>query len=376
MTTVPSRGVEEPPDPDGHSEWLVRGPTKQKILTAPGYPQPVPKPPRNTKSHVVKSTPTMGQGVFATRDIPLGEIIFAERPLLVSPRSMVNANLSAYNMADYMKIVMFEREQQLEAAVGRMDHDTKAKLMALMNSHLEDGSGPINGIVRTNGYAVRNFWDGDAEPDTKDPAHLRFCYTVVCDVGSRINHRSVYLFFHAFWRLLIHFLGSCLPNVTHAFKLSAFAMVFFAARDIKAGEQLFYSYGSTDQSASNRKSELAPYGITQCICSSCINATPETDTIRETYRSRLEEYKRQGMIWDRSGLGSVPEGTIDELLRYQRALVKEGLDTDPNYWDVFVPVLATAYQRSGKTREAIGVVQRLLRWREFKEEMEAMEESG
>jgi hypothetical protein len=137
----------------------------------------------------------MGQGVFATRDIPLGEIIFAERPLLVSPRSMVNMNLSAYNMEDYMKIVMFEREQQLEAAVGRMDPDTKARLMALMNSHLEDGSGPINGIVRTNGYAVSNFWDGDAEPDEKDPTHLPFYYTVVCDVGSRINHRSVYVFF-------------------------------------------------------------------------------------------------------------------------------------------------------------------------------------
>ena len=75
-------------------------------------------------------------------------------------------------------------------------------------------------------------------------------------------------------------------------------------------------YCGTEQSTSDRKAELAPYGITQCICSSCINATPETDTIHETYRSRLEEYKRQSMIWDRSGLGSVPRGTIDELLRY------------------------------------------------------------
>jgi hypothetical protein len=153
-------------------------------------------------------------------------------------------------------------------------------------------------------------------------------------------------------------------------------MVFFAARDIKAGEQLFYSYCSTGQSAANRKAELAPYGITQCICSSCINATPETDTIRETYRSRLQEYKRQSMIWDRSGLGSVPAGTIDELLRYQRAVLKEGLDAETNYWHVFVPVLATAYQRSGKTREAVEVVQKLMRWMEFKEGMEAMEGSG
>jgi hypothetical protein len=179
VTTVPSRGVGEPADPDGHSEWLVRGSTKQKILNEPGYPQPVPKPPGNIKSHVVKSTPTMGQGVFATRDIPMGEIIFAERPLLVAPRSLVPAKdmyfeLGAHNIADYAKIVMFEREKQLEAAVGRMDPDNKARFMALMNSHLEDGSGPIHGIIQTNGYGADNFWDGNVQPDENDPTHQYF----------------------------------------------------------------------------------------------------------------------------------------------------------------------------------------------------------
>ena len=89
MTTVPSCGIGEPADPDGHSEWLMRGPRKQKILSKPGYPQRVPNPPGNIKSHVVKSTPTMGQGIFATRDIPMGEIIFAKQPLLVAPHSLV-----------------------------------------------------------------------------------------------------------------------------------------------------------------------------------------------------------------------------------------------------------------------------------------------
>jgi hypothetical protein len=63
----------------------VHGSTKKKILNIPGYPQPVPKSPGSMKSHVVKSTPTMGKGIFATRDILMGEIIFAERPLLIMP---------------------------------------------------------------------------------------------------------------------------------------------------------------------------------------------------------------------------------------------------------------------------------------------------
>ena len=207
VTTIPSRGVGKSPDPDRHSEWLMHGSTKKKILNTPGYPQPVRKPPGNRKSHVIKSTPTMGKGVFTTRNIPMGEIIFAERPLLVGPRALIPAthmDLSVYTREDYTKIVMFEREQQLEAAVGRMDPDTKARLMALMNSHLEDGSGPINGIVRTNGYGVGNFWDGDVQPDENDPAHQYYYYTVVCDIGSRINHRSVFFFLE--WRVLIQFI--------------------------------------------------------------------------------------------------------------------------------------------------------------------------
>ena len=167
---------------------------------------------------------------------------------------------------------------------------------------------------------------------------------------------------------------SCLPNVTHAFKLSAFAMVFMASRDIKAGEQLFYSYCSSEQSASKRKTELAPYGIAQCICSSCVNATPETDAIRETYSAQLKEYKRQSLTWER--LGKVPAGTIDELLRYQRAVVKEGFDTEDDYWVYFLPVLMKAYRVSGKTRESTRLLQKLLKRRDFLAVKEAIEKSG
>ena len=95
-------------------------------------------------------------------------------------------------MVDYTKIVVFEREKQLEAAVGRMDPDRKARFLALMNSHLEDGSGPIHGIIQTNGYGVDNFWDGNVRPDETDPIHQYFLYSVVCEIGSRINHRSAF----------------------------------------------------------------------------------------------------------------------------------------------------------------------------------------
>lgn len=89
ITTIPSHRVRELPDPDGHSKWLMHRSTKQKILNAPGYLQPVSKPPGNIKLHIIRLTPMIRQGIFAKHDIPMGEIIFAEQPLLVSPHSLV-----------------------------------------------------------------------------------------------------------------------------------------------------------------------------------------------------------------------------------------------------------------------------------------------
>jgi len=183
IITIPSRLAGQPPDPDGHSQWIVNGSTKDKVLNAPGYPQRVPKFPGG-KAYEVKSTPSMGMGVFATRDIPMCEVVFAERPLIVSPVALTppsNVNLKDYSLADYTNIVLFEMEQQLEAAAARMEPERRANLMTLMNSHTEDGSGPISGIVRTNGYQVGNLRDGEGRH-----------YSTLCDVGSRINHRCAF----------------------------------------------------------------------------------------------------------------------------------------------------------------------------------------
>ena len=158
ILTIPAHVVGRPRDPDGHSEWLVRGLTKKKALNAPEYPQPIPKASGNVKSYIVKSTATMGKGVFATRDIPMGEIIFAERPLIVTPHGVL-APSSEHNLAKYTKMAMLHREQQLEVAVGKMGPKRRAQLLALSNCHSQDGEGTLNGIVRTNSYGVHNLTD-------------------------------------------------------------------------------------------------------------------------------------------------------------------------------------------------------------------------
>jgi hypothetical protein len=170
------------------------------------------------------------------------------------------------------------------------------------------------------------------------------------------------------------FLSSCLPNISQAFEVSAFAMIFLSLRDIKAGEQLFYPYCGLHQSAADRKAELALYGIAQCICSPCVNATSETDNIRKTFLARVTQYKTKSVIWER--LRKVPPGTLDEMLTYQSAVQKEGLDTDVHYWGYFLPALITAYQCSGRSQAAKQLTQDMLRGHNFIRKKAAFERSG
>ena len=205
VVTIPPRIVGQPPDPDGHTEWIVLGKTKQRFLGDPArYPfQPVPKPSRGGGAYIIKSTPTtMGKGMFATRNIEMGEIIFAERPLFIrpsvfSPPSEMKkreAELRKYSHEDSKKALLFEGELQLEVAVGRMDPERTEKYLGLTNAHKDDGTGPLCGIAQTNMYGCYELWD-DAEPDLNENREV---YAMVCDVGSRINHRLDSEFFNGF----------------------------------------------------------------------------------------------------------------------------------------------------------------------------------
>lgn len=200
MTTIPPRTVEGPDDPDGHSEWIVLGPTKAKVVNHPAYPQPVPKRTpvegdSDGPAYEIKDTPdtAMGKGMFATRDIRVGELIFSERPLLVSPRNIgvlgaLHIPAEQENdMRTVQAVAMYEWEKQLEVAVGRMTEENQKAFRELMNNHKEDGSGPLLGIVRTNGYSIEEFYDGEERTDVS-------AYGAVLKLGSRINHR--FAFFH------------------------------------------------------------------------------------------------------------------------------------------------------------------------------------
>ena len=54
---------------------------KRKVLSTPGFPSPIVHPPRVTYN--VRQAGGHGLSVFATEDIMAGDLIVAERPLIV-----------------------------------------------------------------------------------------------------------------------------------------------------------------------------------------------------------------------------------------------------------------------------------------------------
>ena len=166
--------------PHGETQcvWIVNGPTKLKVLNAAGYPARIPTP--RPDLYELRSTPDMGEGLFAKRDISRGEIIFAERPLLVTHEFSQGATL--LDLFGPQQKMHSGYECLLEAAIARLPPENQADFKALQNGYTADQCGPLLGRVRTDNYDLRNLFDGSDRSEN---------YKAVNKIASRINHRCV-----------------------------------------------------------------------------------------------------------------------------------------------------------------------------------------
>ena len=187
ITTVPPRSRLGKDDRDGHTEFFhLSEETRRKVFNYPGFPKPVntPKIPK----YEVREAPGKGRGVYATCDLYPGDLIWAERPLIVftaliiCPKGIHAGSHHTEGQKDALKLCAGERT--VEAVVNRLTPERKAKFMSLANSHKENGSGPCTGILRTNQLEIRMV---EGQPGQDVSEALR--YTAVGHIISFTNHR-------------------------------------------------------------------------------------------------------------------------------------------------------------------------------------------
>lgn len=181
---------------------------------------------------------------------------------------------------------------------------------SLSNSHQTDGSGPLTGILRTNGFDV-----GVRDPGAE---HGEGAYSCVGAVGSRFNHRCA-----CCKRVLVHCLTlhpSCSPSAVHHFSIPSFSMEILAVRPIAKGEEITVTYTPLAAGAAERQVGLKPYGFT-CTCPACMD--PETsDKERGRARSSLLPKTSQGVKHAEAALAAYEATGLQCLSRYTELLCR------------------------------------------------------
>ncbi|KAF9049366.1 SET domain-containing protein, partial [Hymenopellis radicata] len=247
--------------------FLLR-PLKAFIMNTPGFPTAPVNP--SIASHRVRASPLGGMGMFATRCISQGDLVLSERALIIAPAAMpCTYTTDGLSADDQKRVILHSAEQHLQILVDRMDTDEKNAYMSLSNDHKLDGSGPLLGVMRTNGYGIdhlREEGEGNAG-----------AYSGVFAQMSRINH-------------------SCAPNTTRLFHMPSFSMRLYATRDIRQGEEMTASYDSIWKSTALRQKQLAPYDF-RCSCPCCSNAE-----VSDRRRARIEDAYKPSSVMKRFSL--------------------------------------------------------------------------
>ncbi|KAJ7641083.1 hypothetical protein FB45DRAFT_1021859 [Roridomyces roridus] len=287
-------------DGEPTTECIFHAGSKEVLMGLPGFPQPMVNRVGKKSPIRLKEVPGMGLGLFATRGLKAGELIFSERPLLVaaqgvSPGGPDMPSTRTLTLEQQLQFDLDQLEKVLALVLERMCDEDKAAYMALKNSHPEDGSGPLTGIMRTNGLAV----PGLRPEVTPGTAHA-FC-SGVRDMISRVNH-------------------SCSPNVRPHWNMLTFSFQVFATRDIAADEELTSQYIPFEGSTARRNELLKPYDFV-CTCASCKD--PESDA-RRSYLAESDAPMLSKWLFD-----DTPNANallLDECRRQMELLEREGME--------------------------------------------------
>ncbi|KAF1958018.1 SET domain-containing protein [Byssothecium circinans] len=245
-----------------------------------------------------KAVEGKGEGLFAEREIEAGETLILKSPVLFVMREALSTPSRS------------RRHLLLETAVRQLPERTREMVRGLSR---RGGGYEIEDVVNVNAVRVK-VWDGSS--------HL-----VVVPEAARINH-------------------ACRPNAYYRFDDYTLNLDVFALKDIKAGEELTFSYGFSQLPRDERLDALeSTWGFT-CTCPLCAaNAT----TVQAS-NSRLSQIKELKAVLPTDPddipqlLGLLPnlitlleeEDLPNELAMYEEILAYTwssfGIDERARYW--------------------------------------------
>src|SRR5258706_2685698 len=268
---------------------LVEKRTVETVRSLAHSIKPPLRPTGKICPYQVRSSTTAGEGLFATKKLQTGDLIFSERPLIVT-------------MSRFTDKTPADLERCLQVLWMRLP-DEQGMVLATLH-HSPNPPLPLQDIVSING------WGFDPHPGAA-------YHTGISPTYARCNH-------------------SCAPNAMARFDHVRFAIEVRAVRAVAPGEELFVSYVDVLDGRTTRDQALRKdYGFA-CRCRICgygAGAEPdmtkcaESDARRVGIRSRgslMEKYR----AWrdDPSSFASPPTKIISAAIASVVTCTREGLE--------------------------------------------------
>ncbi|KAG6828846.1 hypothetical protein H0H92_006605 [Tricholoma furcatifolium] len=237
-----------PDDPDGPIALLIDERLIQYLPPPTPPPRLTPLAEDGTSCFEIRSAGVgKGLGMFATRQIPTGSVIFVERPTIITP-AIVPLSGDARSSAFH----------SLSDALPQRRRD---ELHAMANCRGPEECTVEEGVSWTNGTAVELGLAGKARIGAME-------YGGVFLIINRCNH-------------------SCGPNAAHKWDPTSFSTSLYALRPISPGEEITIIYTDVTQSRDTRRAHLLSHYRFTCLCSSCalpLHLVQESDARRAALR--------------------------------------------------------------------------------------------
>ncbi|KAI1496376.1 hypothetical protein F5X99DRAFT_424715 [Biscogniauxia marginata] len=214
----------------------------------------------------IRSAGSMGNGLFATKDIPRGTRIIAERPILKIAQSSSKGDvgdLPAFCTAlQQLPKVEWKHLDQLYCNTSHITPTTRAKTRQWYRDQ---------GISDSNGEVLK----GKKLQDIAKAATKRFAIFLT----NRVQMGSGGAYGNGVFSLYSRINHSCVPNVHNTYNPNIECLTIHSIRNISASEQITASYiSSLCRPRQQRKLEIDIWGFV-CSCLACID--PSIDPLRQ-----------------------------------------------------------------------------------------------
>ncbi|KAI0733454.1 hypothetical protein C8Q72DRAFT_640660 [Fomitopsis betulina] len=253
-----------------------------------------PLPPQGPHPFRISAAGEKGLGMFATRAIKAGELIIAERPLVIS---------SQFSSGTKYRITY--ARPFYDAALAALSEPARAALLELADScslGSPELTHPLPGRIMTNAYSCG--------PLTATNAIL--------DLPESVS-RGTDPVWHATYATLAHANHACTPNAHYSWNRVRWCGQFYAARDIAAGAEITTTY-TMGLTQAERQAHLEEVYSCRCRCESCVGGSGQQSDGR---RLAVDHYKR--MLEDALDPKDYPVLNEEEIRRTLRWAREEGM---------------------------------------------------